>query len=305
MIYFWLIAALMMVIALAFLLPPLLGRSRHTTVSRKALNLAIFNERLAELEQDRQEGRIDAEEFSQGRNEIERELIYDLDITTDSAATKHKTGRVSAVMVGILVPLLTVLLYLQFGSREVLQASPHAMAGRGNAQESGANPRLQPGQETPSLEEVVASLAQRLETEPENLQGWIMLGRSYLIMERFTQARDAFASAYELADEDPDVLTRFAESIALTKQGRLAGRPAKLLAKALKIQPEHGNALWLSGLAARQQGDHAATVAYWEKLEGLLNPEEAELLSRQLAEARAELKNTGDGAPLIAPPRQR
>ncbi len=284
---FWILAAVMTAVALIMILPPLFGRSRHAAVSRKALNLAIFHERLAELEQEHREGGIDDEEFAQGRNEIERELIYDLDHVAPPPTSEQKSASVSALVVGIAVPLVAVLGYLQIGNPEALGvASTDAMAGM--AGENADHPSGEPGQQMPSVDEMVAGLARRLETEPDNLQGWLMLGRSYLIMEKFTQARKAFARAYELASDDPDVLTRYAESIAMSRQGRLVGKPTELLDQALKILPEHKNALWLSGLAARQQGDYAKAVVYWEKLKGLVGPEDAELLSQQIAEARAE-----------------
>ena len=96
MIIFWILAATMMAVAVALILPPLLGHGRHATVSREAVNLAIFNERLADLEQD--EG--DAAQRDQVRREMERELIQDVSVEHADMQTGRRGSPLAAIAVG-------------------------------------------------------------------------------------------------------------------------------------------------------------------------------------------------------------
>ncbi|MCP4043166.1 MAG: c-type cytochrome biogenesis protein CcmI, partial [Gammaproteobacteria bacterium] len=210
MTYFWILAAVMVMVALGIILPPLLGRSQHATVSRRALNLAVFQERMDDLELEHRQGKLSAEELVQVRSEVERELIYDLEEPAETQQNTLHPVRAGALAVGIVVPLLSVLLYLQLGNREALQLASSG-ADAGNSRESAVHPGQKPGQEMPSLDEMIAGLTNRLESEPDNLQGWIMLGRSYQVMERFEESKEAFAQAYALAGDDPEVLARYAE----------------------------------------------------------------------------------------------
>jgi cytochrome c-type biogenesis protein CcmH len=141
----------------------------------------------------------------------------------------------------------------------------------------------------PSIDDLVASLARRLQADPNNVQGWVMLGRSYESMERHAEARDAFAAAARLTPGDPEILTRLAEATALASGGDLSGRPEELLRQALTIRPKLPDALWLSGLAAAQRLQYAEAIGYWQTLEGLVAaPEEKAMVAQYIQDARQQ-----------------
>jgi cytochrome c-type biogenesis protein CcmH len=178
MLTFWIIAVAMMALAVAALMPSLLGRARHNTVSRKALNLAIYKERLAELQLDR----IDSAQRDQTRAEIERELLEDLRNDGELPGRPLRGSHAMAAVVALLIPVLSVTVYSQLGSRTALErtAALPAMASAGGLPPD--HPPMSGQQAMPSLEEMVARLAERLKSDPDNLEGWMMLGRSYLAM---------------------------------------------------------------------------------------------------------------------------
>jgi len=287
MIMFWIIAVAMMLLAVAVLLPPLLGGSHYQGVNREALNVAIYKERLAELDNDQ----ADAAQREQVRHEIERELIEDTRDAGEKGQPRHKAGRSVAVIVALAIPLVSVVLYSQLGSRAALVGGPQPQAMPSD------HPQVAGQQATPSLEEMTANLAARLESDPDNLEGWRMLGRSYMAMQRHAQARDAYARAYALAPDEPQIISEYAETLALAQGGALAGRPMQLVARLLEMDPAQPNGLWLSGLAAVQQEDFETAVHQWTRLSEIVGSGEgADMLAQHLAGARARL-----GEPAAAP----
>jgi len=296
MLTFWIIAVAMMAVAVVALMPSLLGRSKHNTVSREALNLAIYKERLAELELDP----TDNTQREQIRVEIERELLEDLRDEGEAPGRPLRGSYAMAAVVALLIPVLSVAVYSQLGSRTALEGTvaPPAMASTGDLPPD--HPRVAGQQAMPSLDEMVARLAERLKSEPDNLEGWVMLGRSYLVMKQPGPARDAFARAYQLAPDNPDILSRYAETSALVQGGSMAGRPAELVARLLDMAPNHPNGLWLAGLDAYQEGDYARAVTHWSQLSTMLEPgPDADLVNEQLAQARSRLAGvTPEEAPV-------
>jgi len=260
---FWALAAAMLAIALAFVLPPLLGRPRKGP--RKAtqeapagsgakLDLGRHRERLAALEAELAHGTIDSEGYARGRDEIGRALLADLSPAPEESSAP-RARRSVALAVAVIVPLASLSLYHALGSSEALSQGP-------GQSESSA---LTAG-ELPPVEEMVSGLAARLEREPDDGQGWMMLGRSYMVLERFAEARDAYARAHALLGDRPELLVDYAEAVALASGNRLGGRPSELLERALELEPEHAKGLWLAGFAALQAGQTETALARWRTL---------------------------------------
>ncbi len=298
MMTFWLIVAAMLGVALAALLPPLLGGARRGSVNRRDLNLAIYQERLAELEQERADGGMDEEQLAKSRSELDREMLHDVDEVAEETRSSPAAGRLSAVLVAIAVPALAIGLYLKYGDRQALEVMPAAATTSADSGLPPGHPAVA-GQGPTSVQDMVKALAARMQSDPNNVQGWVMLGRSYTVLKRFSEARDAYAKAYALNKDNAEVLAGYAESIALTQSGRLTGEPKQLLDRALKLQPDNPNALWLEGMAAFQSQSFADAVKHWQQLSRLVSrQEDKQLVDRYLAQAQAHLG--GGGLPMPA-----
>ena len=113
---------------------------------------------------------------------------------------------------------------------------------------------------------MVASLAAKVQANPDDLKGWLMLARSYKTMGRYDESAEAYGKAEKLVNEDPDLLASYAETLAMARGKGLQGKPMELVAKALKLDPKHGHSLFLAGAAAMERGDRKAGIAYWEAL---------------------------------------
>ena len=135
---------------------------------------------------------------------------------------------------------------------------------------------------------MVAGLAAKLEKEPDNFQGWAMLARSYKAMGRLEESERAFGRAGQVVEGDAQLLADYADVAAANAGGNFEGKPAELIAKALKLDPDNLQALWLSGSAAFERRQYAKSVAEWTRLKSLLPPEsdDVKTLEESIAKAR-------------------
>jgi cytochrome c-type biogenesis protein CcmH len=302
---FWLLAAGMLLLALVFVLPPLLGRGPRAAVSQRELNLAVYRARLAELEGERDSARISETQFAQAKAELMQDMLEDVDPEDEAQAAAPRAGRLAAVVMAILLPLAVLGIYNTTGSWRLIDA-PQPQAAAGTARPAQEQP-AQGEQAAPSIEEMVERLAARMQQEPGDLEGWVMLGRSYFILKRYSDAAQAYANVMALAEEEtPDLLADYAEVLALAHGNTMAGAPAKLLERALAIDPDHPKSLWYGGLAAYDVKDYPVAVERWEKLMAQLpaDSDNARQLQQYLARAQASLGGDAavvTGEPVAAP----
>lgn len=298
---FLLITTVLIIVALALVLPPMLGRGQKAVHDRGRLNAAIYRERLSELEEQRRDNLINEAELIRARDEIQRAALADLDPANETANETEKGAArgisawrgTAAWFVALAIPAVCFALYFQWGRPDVFDgAGSMATARHGSAQ--SRDPAM------PSLEKMVERLAERLKQAPDNPEGWLMLGRSYTIMGRLDEAGAAFAEAYRRQPDDPQILVSYAESLAGDNGGSMAGRPTELLRAALEVDPDFPGALWLAGIAAYRENRYFDAITHWERLQkgGKLSEREQEILEGTLADARQAAKEKGTQPPL-------
>jgi len=120
---------------------------------------------------------------------------------------------------------------------------------------------------------MVENLVKRLQNEPDNLEGWNMLGRTYAIMGRFKEASDVYAKLLTKSPDNPEALVNYADVFAMTQDGSLMGKPMALINKALSIDPKNPKALALAGTAKFEQGDFKQAAVFWEELLAIIPAE--------------------------------
>lgn len=249
---FWTLAAAMVAFALILVLPPLLRHTRRLGSDRDATNIAIAQERLRELEDERNAGRMAAEHFQRARAELEVDLISDL--SDGRSLRRDFGGRWAAALVAILVPLTALGLYLQLGSKEALVPMQE-------------NPAVEAASEsTGSLEELATALAAKLEAEPDNALGWMTLGQAYAHMKRFAEAAAAYKKSRDLIGDHPDLLVAYADALARVHGNDLNGRPKALIDRALSLDPNHRQGLLLAAFASFQANDYEQAIEHWQQL---------------------------------------
>lgn len=145
--------------------------------------------------------------------------------------------------------------------------------------------RLGPAQ----FEAMAARLAERLQREPDDAEGWAMLGRSYAVLGRPAQALAAFQRLAALRPDDAQALAELADATGAANGRQLAGEPARLVARALQLDPDNIKALALAGTIAFEAGDRALAARHWAHALERLPPDSpvAQRLRGALADAQA------------------
>ncbi len=254
MTQFAIFATLLLVVVAAFILPPLwLGlRAPRGSADRKEANLAIFRDQLLELEREKGEGTLAEADFEQARRELQRRLLEEVEPEAAAAtASSHAPSRKTAIALLLLLPILALLGYGMLGKPQALDPMQTA---------------VQPKMTADQINAMVAKLAERMQANPDDMQGWLMLARSYKTMGRYEDAVAAYGKAEKVINDDPELLASYAETIAMAAGKGLKGKPAQLIERALKLDPQQPHALFLAGAAAMEAGDNKKGIAYWEAL---------------------------------------
>ena len=284
MTVFWSLAAVMIMIALLFVLPALFRSARPGAagIDGDTLNVEVIRSQLAELEADLQLGRLSQDQYAAARRDLEQELLSDL--TGSSASGKPRGGQWAALILIAGIPLLAMGLYNQFGSQQIipLLAQMQANPPPKTSTDSGGRP---------SVEEMVSTLAERMRTQPDDMKGWVMLARSYVVLKRYDEAVDAYRNILRLGGNSPELLADYADALTMAAGGRFTPETGELLTRALAAEPDNIKALWLAGHWKNQEGDYNAAIEYWQQAAALLpaDGEDAVVINQQITRAREKL----------------
>jgi cytochrome c-type biogenesis protein CcmH len=286
MTMFWSLAAVMILIALLFILPALFRTAKPgaSGIDHDALNVGVIRSQLAELEADLQTGRLSEDQYAAARTDLEQELLNDL-AGSDSTGSSGKTrgGQWAAVILVAGIPLLAAGLYNLLGSQQIIPLLAQMQAN--------PPPAATAGKDQMSVEEMVEKLAARMRSQPDDMKGWVMLARSYVVLKRYDAAVDAYRNILRLGGNSAELLADYADALAMAAGGRFTPETGELLTRALAAQPDNVKALWLAGHWKNQEGDYAAAIEYWQQAAALLpaDGEDAAVINQQIARALEQL----------------
>lgn len=262
---FWVISGIFIVTALLFIIPTLL-RNRDIkldSLEHDAVNITVYRDQIAELDRDLENDILTQEQYEKSKQELQQRMLQDVSEKEKMIIKKNKKIHNIALstIITLTLPLTAVFLYLVIGdTRGLLPQTQLANATQMN----------RGGSDTPAghdnFSSVLENLIQRLNQNPEDIEGWIMLGRTYAIMERYAEASNTYAKLVELVPNNPQILSDYADVLAMKNQGTLAGKPTELIHEALRIDPQYPKALALAGTAEFEQEKYDQAAAHWEKL---------------------------------------
>lgn len=279
MIDFWIAAASLLLVALAFLLLPILrGRRAQAEEDRTALNVALYEERMAELTAQHEAGTLSAEQLEAGRADAARELLED---TEESGAPRTaRLGRSVPLVAALLVPLMGYGLYLHWGASDKVQL----------ARQFSEQPR--------TVEEMTARLEQAVKAQPDSAEAWYFLGRTYMNQERPADAAKAFAQVVELAGRQPELLGQWAQALYFAQNRQWTPDLQALADEALRGDPQEVTSLGLLGIAAFEEARYADAVRFWEQLVAALpeNDPSREAIRGGINRAREQLGEPAETA---------
>ena len=273
---FWLLAVLLVVATLGALTWPLLrARERTQAPDADGAAIAVLRDQKRTLDSERDAGAITAVERDAALTELTRRVAEET-TATGAPATPGLTGRAwwLAVAFIVVIPLGAFLLYQRLGNPGATVVA-NASAGHEVTEQQ--------------IVAMVDALALRLKQHPEDADGWMLLGRSYQVLERFPESADAYAHASALVKDDPNLLADYADVLAVTQNRKLSGKPAELVDRALALDPTHKKALALAATAALEAHDFALSLEYWRRLASVVPAGSDE--ARQVADVIEEISS--------------
>ena len=263
---FWLLGALLAAGAVALVLRPVV---RHAP-SRRDANISIYRDQMRELDADLAAGKLDAADHAKARAELEARLLEDV---AAPEAPRPRFASRAAWAIGAALPVFALGVYLVVGNPQAIMGpDEHTLTVK-------------------QLETMVERLSAKLRENPDDVDGWRLLGRSYMVLGRFAESADAYAKAAVRAPRDAQLLADLADSLAMARGQTLQGEPEKLVLRALELEPANLKALALAGTAAFERRDFAGAAAFWERMLPHVPPEseDARAIRANIAEARSQV----------------
>jgi cytochrome c-type biogenesis protein CcmH len=274
MILFWISSALLALAALGLLLRPLIAR-RHGGVSRDTLNAAVYRDQMRELDADLAAGTLAKADHERSRRELERRVLED--VTGRPPETAPRAGRGVFIFSAAALPLLALAIYFATGNPGALDPAQRDAKGIG----------------APQIEAMVQKLSERLAQNPEDVEGWKMLGKSYTVLGRFPEAVAAYSKAAMRTPRDAQLLADLADALAMARGQKMKGEPEELVLRALQLDPKNLKALALAGSAAFERNNFRAAARYWERMLPLVpaDTEDARTIQANIDEAKSRSKS--------------
>ncbi len=292
MIEFWLGITLLTLVALAFICRPLFGSLKavipEAQVDRQQENIAIFEERLAELELERQQNLLNEQSFAELKLELEKNLLTDAagENTVTETITKLKKPHMLMVLaLCISLPLFSLGLYAKYGSFDdymwsLNKSSSHQL----------------PAGEKPTAEQAIGLLVKELERNPGNAEGWYMLAGAYMGMNQYGKGAESFAKVLEILPEQtpqyPSVVGQYAQALFF-ETGRVSDKVKVQIDRALGLDANEVVSLGLLGIQAFEEKSYQTAIDYWEKALANAQPNAAQALKSGIANAKQKLAEAG------------
>ena len=280
---FIIICVVFCLIAMAAVALPLWfgGRKAADAEDRHETILGILRQQAADLEKEREAGRIDLDEYEESRLELERRVLEETSRDTDAEVKdQSKVARIIAVVLAVVIPASAVFGYLALGRYNAMD--PAFLEAVQNQQ------RQTQGHSQSDMMAAIERLQNRLKETPDDAQTWYMLARTLSNVGRFAEALDAFREVDRLVPNNADIIADMADMTAAANNKVITDEARALLQRALKIDPGQWKALALLAIDAWDHEKYAEAAAYWEKLLVVL-PEDfgdAQQIRNNIDEAR-------------------
>ena len=258
---FWIAAIGLLLLALLILLPPILRvQVTDQADDRQKQNIDIARDKKKGLDSQLAQGELNQEEYDNTLLDLQTALALDLE--NIETFDPRQQGRWVVWLLAVAIPILSFGLYFQLGEYGVIKNPALAQVP--------VDTQAQNQLTDLSVEEIEELIKQRLRNNPEDAEGWFVLGKTYMARQIFDKAITAFQRAYDLVGEEPGVMFSLADALAMQNDGAMQGEPEQLVRRGLEISPQDPTGLWLAGLAAEQRQDYKGAHALWSQLMPLI-----------------------------------
>ena len=275
MTQFWIYAVLLLLLALLLLLVPVLrGRKDQAEEDRTALNIALYEEHIAELEAQYAGGAMTAEQLAEGRIEADRELLDDTDVGRPKQSAN--LGRALPLIAALLLPVAGLGLYFVWGSSDKVALT------------------MSLSEQPKTAQEMIQRLEETVRLQPESVDAWYFLGRTYMSEQRPKEAAHAYEKTIQLVGRQPDLLGQWAQALYFANGNRWGAELQALVDEALAQDPNEATSLGLLGIAAFEDNRFQDAIDAWSQLLKGLDPQDQSYQAIQtgIDRARTALGNS-------------
>ncbi len=274
---FWVAAAVCVIVALAFVLPPLLRKKEIVAkAARRDINIAVYRDQMKEMEADRSNGLLNEEQFQAGKLELEARLAEDALARVDAAMAPVASRRLGFTLAGVL-PAAAFGMYFWLGN-------PMSLIAIAEAQENPAAAAATQGEH--DIMKMIQKVEEKTKSDPNDGEAWTILAKTYAAVGHWPEALTAYERAIKLRPDVPAVMTGYAEALAIANNRILKGKPMTLVLQALEKDPNDVKGLELAGIANFQEKNFAQAAYYLKHLLKQLPPDSPYALD--IAEAQKE-----------------
>ena len=288
MVIFFVVVGLLVLLAIAFVVPVLLKNNKLEAETFDEQNIQIARDRLKELKLEFDNGVIIQSDYDQAKLELENNLALDLAVSeaAPAAATIASSSKSLAFSLILIIPVAAGAIYSQLGEFGAVT---------GNVEKAVSNMPAPPNM---SMEEAVAGLKERLKAEPENPEGWFMLARTYAAMQQYDDAVAAYEKMLELVADNANLLLHYADAVIMSQGGRISDKASAAITKAIQLEPDNLQGMWMAGMLASKNADYKQALTYWYRLDPMLNDDvnSQTQLREQIANAEKNLNADSIGA---------
>lgn len=278
------IVAIIVVLVIAFALMWIFTKyQRRNDLDRKQQNIDMLRQEFVDLKAQLEAGELTQEQYQSAYDDLVVSLGDDLKQNTDETAPRRQFSQTKTLLVIFLaLAILTPVLYFHFGTPQAINPkkaeqnmqSAHSAAGVRNSQTIAA---------------MVSRLQQKLKQDPNNPEGWTMLGRSYMVLNNYDMAVKALSKAYAQRSDDPSILLMYADALAMQNGGKVNGKAFKLIKRVLAHDPHDPTAMWMAAMAYETRSDYKSALKYWKQLLPVVkdNPQDYKEVRMHLAHAES------------------
>ncbi|XXK29247.1 c-type cytochrome biogenesis protein CcmI [Arenicellales bacterium nBUS_45] len=287
MFFLWLIASILVLGTLGALIPSFLRAPTGLPLNRDSINVEIAREREAELKHDLKQGLISDAEYDASRRDLEQGLTFDLSPHPEGSESQLPAP-FTASIVCALIPILAIGIYLMIGSPDAV-----------NVDSLPLNDTTPSSEMQPDVDTMLVQMKEQLKDRPDDVRGWTLLANALMGTARYAEAVEAYRVLISLQPDNPEILIRLADAIAMTQNGVLAGEAEQLITRALVLSPDQPQGLWLYGIAAEQRGKFDEALVIFNRLLGMVANEPEVRIEIEAVIAR--IRQAQDQIPAVDP----
>jgi len=260
MTLFLLSASSLLLISIIVIIKTLMNKNNEKINSNQN-SIDIYNQKLKEINFDIENHLITKSEANNAIEELEYSLIKD-NKNTDILDSKLyfsnlKSKKTISIILLLVIPVFVISVYSFIGAPNSIEKLVLVSDLKNTKSDS---------EKLVSVEQMLKRVERRLLDDPNNSDDWLMLANSYVVLKRYPEAIRALENLYRLKGDDPSLLFRYADVLAMANSGIFAGKPSELIKKALQLDPQNTMGLWLAGLVAYEEGEVKKAINYWENV---------------------------------------